>query len=700
MIKLKKRKNKPQKRAIPTGNVNARMQKYRAKGNALEIDEYTWSSSHDRVKCEKDLQLFCETYLRQRFPLPSSDDQKEAISKIQHAALTGGQFAQSAPRGDGKTQRAVAGALWSALYGHRRYTVPIGATADKGKTLAKEILQELADNEKLARDWPEVCLPFRLAYAKPNRAHYITVNGLPARLEVSAGKIVFPAVNCCKDRPKTIIGNVIEGGGIMAAMRGMRHTTAGMETIRPDFAILDDVQTRKSAMSVGQTERVMAILRGDIKRLAGPDKELAVVCNCTVVRRGDAADQLLDNKANPQWRGVRKKMVYAWPKREDLWKKYAGIRKGGLLDGDGGKAGNDFYEARRADMDEGAATGWNHRYRKESGEVSAIQCAYNILIDDGEEAFQAECQNEPIEKSYTFRELKPDIVMSQLNHLPAGQVPTLARTVNAFVDPNKGWLAWTVCAWQADLTGAVIGYGTHPNEHRWSEKDPRGESLEHFMARQLLELVPRILKPNEFGRPVDRLLVDIGWGELQEAMLAAIVQLRAQGFHQVIPARGSPSFKFKPDIERYEFAQFQEWPGKGPVMVSNTNWHKMQVHRAFAQAAGTPGSITLYGDSPVAHRDFAMSICAEKLEDYKEGTRDGDAGMFKWVRVPAQRNEMLDCITGCRVAACWWRVTTGQHTEAPAQAAVACKEVQTASASAPAVQPQPVQYDQGWGGGW
>ena len=666
------------------------------------LDRKDWlAACRRRKKYAKDLEGFCRHYLAQRFLLKSSDDQRESLQKIQHAALTGGQFAQAAPRGDGKTQRAVAGALWSTLYGHRRYVMVVAATGEHSKRLVQEMEAELAGNDLLYRDWPEVCRAVRRAFERPTGARYIAVNGVLCGVEAGSKKLIYPTVKGMGD----LGGIIVEGAGVTAAFRGMRHTTKDGQTRRPELAILDDLQTRKSAMSVGQTERVMAILRGDIKRLAGPDKELAVVVNCTVVRRGDAADQLLDNKANPQWRGVRKKMVYEWPKRKDLWAEYASIRKRGLLDGDSGRAGNAFYANHRADMDEGGAVGWNYRYRKDAGEISALQCAQNILIDDGEEAFQAECQNEPLEKSYTFSELKPDIVMQRTNGLPAGSVNELVRTCNAFVDPNKGWLAWAVMGWQADFTGYVIGYGTHSRDaagadHRWTEKEPRGETLQQFMARNLVELVPTILKAGAFARSVDRCLVDIGWGDMQDTMLGAIVHLRdAQKLSQVIPARGSPNFRFKPDVERYEFAQFQEWPGKGPVMVSNTNWHKMKVHAALSQQAGTPGSVTLYGDSPAHHREFALSVCAERLEAYHEGTRDGDAGMFKWVRVPAQRNEMLDCLAGCRVAACWWKVTTG--------AAMPVTASQPSQPQAPAVldpvtrQPlavsDGVSYDSGWG---
>jgi hypothetical protein len=422
-LKAKGKRKKPPVGGIPQGDVSARMRKLRSKGSNLTIEPHKMSAR--RKRCLNDFKLFCREYLAGMFPLPDSDDQIESKNRIEHAVLSGGRQAEAAPRGDGKTQRAKAGTIFATLNGHRRYMVPMAATGQKAKQLLAEIVQELADNDKLAEDYPEICQPLREAFGKPQRAKHITVNGSPCRLECSTARVVFPTTGLCTDAPKSNDGTVIEAAGILAAIRGMRFTTATGETIRPDMVLIDDCQTKKSAKSPVQVEKILQTIRGDVMKLAGPDKEIAALAMVTVIERNDAADQLLDHKKSPEWRGVRKKMVYGWPKRTDLWKEYASIRRGGVLEGDGGRAGNEYYQARRVEMDAGGLCGWAHRFRRDSGEVSALQCAYNILIDDGEEAFQAECQNEPIERSFTIIELKPEIVMKRTNGLPAGQVPTM-----------------------------------------------------------------------------------------------------------------------------------------------------------------------------------------------------------------------------------------------------------------------------------
>jgi hypothetical protein len=47
-------------------------------------------------------------------------------------------------------------------------------------------------------------------------------------------------------------------------------------------------------------------------------------------------------------------------------------------------------------MDAGCLVSWEHCFDRDT-ELSAIQHAYNALIDDGEEVFASECQNEPLD---------------------------------------------------------------------------------------------------------------------------------------------------------------------------------------------------------------------------------------------------------------------------------------------------------------
>ena len=79
--------------------------------------------------------------------------------------------------------------------------------------------------------------------------------------------------------------------------------------MRPDFAIIDDPQTRKSAKSPSQVEERSDIIEGDILGMAGPGKNMSAVMTATVIYPDDLADQYLDQERHPDWNGIRVSMI-------------------------------------------------------------------------------------------------------------------------------------------------------------------------------------------------------------------------------------------------------------------------------------------------------------------------------------------------------------------------------------------------------
>src|SRR5690606_4859267 len=122
-------------------------------------------------------------------------------------------------------------------------------------------------------------------------------------------------------------GSTITVASITGALRGQSTTLPDGAILRPELVILDDPQTRESAASPKQNADRAAIIRGDVLGMAGPDRKIAAMMPCTVIREGDLADEFLDHRKNPEWAGQRTKMVYAWPAAEDHWQKYREIRE-------------------------------------------------------------------------------------------------------------------------------------------------------------------------------------------------------------------------------------------------------------------------------------------------------------------------------------------------------------------------------------
>jgi phage terminase large subunit GpA-like protein len=57
-----------------------------------------------------------------------------------------------------------------------------------------------------------------------------------------------------------------------------------------------------------------------------------------------------------------------------------------------------------------------------------------------------------------------------------------------------------------------------------------------------------------------------------------------------------------------------------------------------------PGSVSLFGKLPHAHKTFADEICAEILDEYIEET-DGGNVFYKWTNKVGVRNDKLDSTT-------------------------------------------------------
>lgn len=617
------------------------MRRRRAEDSDLIIKPYEISPR--RRRAEKSLKAFCKTYLRHMFPLPSSPDQEESITKIERATLSGGSYAQAAPRGDGKTQRSKAGVLWAALSGHAHYIAAIAATGKLGKRLIVEVTQELADNELLREDYPDICKPIREAFSRPNRAKYLTVNGMPSRMECTTTKLVFPSV---AGMPGNNAGCVIEGSGLLEASRGLRHTTPDGRTLRPELLIIDDFQTRQSAKSQSQCYERLNIIQAGLKKMAAPDKALACIVNCTVIVAGDAADQLLDNEAHPEFHGTRRQMVYEWPTRQDLWDQYAEMRREGMRRGDDGHEATRFYRRHRKAMDAGSRVGWIHR--KRPGELSAIQCAYNIRIDDGEDAFQAECQNNPTSVSQSQYEITPQIITSRISGFQRLTAPHDVFAVCAAFDTNYVGLNWVILAGTSMGTVYNVAWGKYPEGKNLIEKNratgfDTQKAIFDAGATLIDKLNSTVVMCGTKARNIDLALPDCGFEMDTIFSLCGSRRLPMR----VIPVRGSPSQKYRiqKDCRRYgEAWHLATWERKGQVVVIDDDYWKEATQRAFLATPGTPGSISLYqstdpSQSAKEHRRYGDELCGERLVEHIRGqTTD----FYKWVPVPGIRNDLLD----------------------------------------------------------
>lgn len=385
------------------------------------------------------LEAFCKSYFPDVFYLPFSADHLRVIAKMEAIVNDGGQLAFAMPRGSGKSALCAAAALWAVLKGVHLYVLLIGATETDATTTLKGIREHLETNDILLEDFPEVCWPIRCLEGIPQRR--LLWKGRLIRMELKEGEIVFPSLPA-----SPAAGAILGVAGLTGRIRGRKHVRSDGREVRPSLVFLDDPQDDEAAASPAQCAKRESIINGAVLGLAGPDSKISAFMPCTVICPDDLADRLLNRDRNPQWRGELTKLIYQWPKGADsekLWDEYAEMRRQILREGRDLRECDRFVEDHHDAMHAGSEVAWAERH---PGAVSTLQYAYNIRLERGDAAFNAEYQNEPPKpKLLEEQPLDAHTLCQRLNRAAWGTAPGRSTVLTAFIDCSKEVLYWVVC---------------------------------------------------------------------------------------------------------------------------------------------------------------------------------------------------------------------------------------------------------------
>lgn len=609
------------------------------------------------------LKRFCEIYFPERFTLAWSADHVKAIARMEKVTVRGGQHALAMPRGTGKTSLCEVAAIWALFNGYRRFVVLVGASAEAAAENVDSIKAELEGNERLKADFPDVCYPIDQIDGTPNRQAGQHIDGQRTRMTWGKRMVILPTVD-----GSAASGGILRVAGITGRVRGMKFVRPDGQSARPDLVIVDDPQTDRSARSVSQCLSRLKLITGAVLRLAGPAQKIAAMCPCTVIRRDDVADQLLDRKRHPEWQGERTKLIYRWPDSRALWDQYRGLRRDELAqDGDGSGA-TAFYAAHRKAMDAGSEVAWPARF--EHDELSALQHAVNLQMQD-EAAFEAEYQNEPPDDSpAALSLLSADAIAARVSGLDRGVAPAWATHVTAFIDVQQSILYHVVAAWRDDFTGQVLDYGTYPKQptDHFTAQRPgvplaavaKG-ALEAQLTHGLRELVGQIVGrqwPRDGGAhlSVGKLLIDRGW-EPSAEVIDNVCRSTPHGAI-VMPSKGEGVLaKHKPWSERKRAIGEtigQHWKIPNPVKTRacrhveiDTNWWKSFITQRLATPPGDRGGLALFGRAAGEHRH----LCEHLTSEYPLEVTVHERTLAEWQLRPGRENHWWDCLVGAAVAA-------------------------------------------------
>jgi hypothetical protein len=631
-----------------------------------------------RAAAARSFRLFCESYLSATFVHPWSPDHLKAISKIEGAVLEGGLFALAMPRGSGKSSLIEAAAVWALLFGHRRFVVCIAADERLAGDMLVNIQNQLEGHELLLADFPEVCFPLCAMSRARQKAKGQLCMGKPTKVEWGSDGLTLPTIEGSKAS-----GSLVRVAGITGRIRGLKSTRADATSVRPDLVLVDDPQTDESAGSVKQCRDRESTLINAINGLAGPGMPIAGLMACTVIKPGDLADRMLDPAMHPQWQGERCRLVESFPEKQDLWDRYAQLRKdsfaSGLSRDEVTRACNDFYLANRAAMDKGGLVNWEHR--KLPLDISALQHAMNLRIDSGEEAFFAEFQNDPAAGLAGAEDgiLHTDL-LSKLNGVGKGIVPHGAEVLTAFIDVQGKALFYMVVAWVGNMTGCIVDYGCEPEQpmryfalreiqQRTLQTAAPGTGLEAAVYAGLDRLTVRLLGKawpcdgNDQTMRIEKCLIDSGWGQSTDL----VYEFCSKSPHAAVlmPSKGVGIAPGKTPLNEWNHSpgdraglnwRVRAMPGRRQCrhVLYDANFWKSCIAARIKTARQDPGSLYLFGREGEVHRLLLDHLSSEHPTLITANGRT----VTQWDPISNGRdNHWWDCLVGSAVAANMLRVT-------------------------------------------
>jgi phage terminase large subunit GpA-like protein len=295
----------------------------------------------------------------------------------------------------------------------------------------------------------------------------------------------------------------------------------------------------------------------------------------------------------------------------------------------------------------------------------------NIRCDRGDNAFYAEYQNDPLPSiSDQMEVLTAAAIDKKKNGYKRGVVPAKTTHITAFIDVQQTILYWMVCAWEDNFSGAIIDYGTHPEQGRsyFTMRDAkRTIQIEHkesgFEANlyAALDKCVSMLAGREYRHDdgtamrLERLMIDANWGASTDIVYQFC---RATPFANiVVPSHGryigASSLPMSEYAKRAGDRVGPNWrmpgtAGKRAVRhcLYDTNFWKSFMVARLQTAVGEPGCLSLFG-----HHDHGL-LSDHLLAEAPVRTEARGRVVDEWkTKMVGQDNHWLDCLVGNCVAA-------------------------------------------------
>ena len=632
-------------------NPNANVSRRKRRAAASMIQRRTCADPERRARLEADPPAWLRHYLSAAFPLPFGQVHEDMISAAVRAIRTGAGMACAAPRGTGKSTVLWGVALWALLSGACRFPVVAGWSHTAAKRMLRKWIGTLSENATLSADYPEAVAPFAES-THANRLRHMawtdTGEAIGADVQTRTGTVVLP-----------------DGLGALGAVsisgsaRGLAVGLPDGSTLRPDVLLLDDPQDTATAASVKTVRTVIDKIEADLFNLSGPAARLSIMAAVTIIAEGDVAVHFLDH---PDFESVRVGQVTAWPKGwEDkgspvraLWDEWNKVRLSGIGKPDGGKRAVEFYAAHKAELTEGLAVSWEHRFDAKRGDPDALYAAMLDFYRLGEKSFMAERQNAPLASGEAaIFELPHNAVAAKTTGLDRRVAPENAVQLVGMVDLNADGARWALATASNTAALSIVDYGIYPGGAGMLIQPGESEAVALMRGLSGLDQLLRsvIVAKSGIQMPVDLMLIDCGW-QMQTVFDWLAGPCRASPLPWCA-SRGWGSRSYRPGGKTTigrpgDGWHLSNWQGKGRVLVHNSDAWRHRMQKGWMLPVNAPESLAIFGAPGIRHDLFADGVCCEKLVAYVET----DAGpMYRWNWTPGLRNDWGDVATGLCVAA-------------------------------------------------
>ena len=590
---------------------------------------------------------FLRTYFAEIFFEDFTQDRLDIVNSIVAAALYGGDQAIAGPRGEGKTKLAIFTALYLMFSKKSVFPCVVGKSQTKAQSELKIVREVLQQNETLAADFPEVCVPYNLIGGWSSRARLQTVSGQLTNAELSSDHLIFPTIerdalpsNWPSDVEPVSCGQTIASIGIDGPIRGLSFRNQ-----RPTIAIIDDIEDREAASSKTLIDKNIEIIEKDIAGLGASARRVSRVFLCTIQNRSCVAYTYTDPISKPSWRGRRYRKMIRPPDRMDLIEEYIRLRKMRTADDPDARIAFRYWKDNKQQLEDGCivsnVASFDVRLHAdgEQLELSAIQAYYNRVADVGEIAVATEIDNDPPEEAGPMGiGIDAPLVESRVNGLPQRRIPVETKFITLGIDLGKYRCYWVAVAWQDHARGYVVDYGV--GEVTGTERATSNEAAQPMIYKALLNLredfnSTPFIDPTGEAKQIDLAFVDSG--TFTDVAYEFCKEVRLP----YLPSKGL--FPYREGRKPSNDLRIGEHLHAARMHASNvwlyeldTHYWKSFVHECFltptfdVEGKINRGSLSLYSpDGNHRHTSFAQHIVSEELvNEFTNGRGDRNF----WVR--------------------------------------------------------------------